>query len=509
MTAVDNTGTVLYRYLRTLSVRVSRSTVHRLLDTPVGGSMRGISDALDALHVKNEVYQLPPSPDYFAQLEAPFITMLQADNNPFRVVTKKDDSIVEFENSERLGVDRFLKKWTGTVLFGEVTEETPDDAWCRWKDVGYFLWRRKAVIALILSVVLGISVAWQQNPSHAFTLYLGILAFGIFISTAILYKEQFDDKFLDRFCHIGQAIDCNQVLRSKGASIAGVGLGELSLLYFVIQFLFCILCPTDFYGLSLICGAAAFAFTLYSVFYQVFVIRKGCMLCMLVILTVWAGFVLLCTIGRHTPFSVSLFTCSVLFAVGCICLTAGLSIKALHKDRQAKAMLQHRLTGLLTPDAFRCLLLLEASIERPIEVGKALLNRPGEGDRLMIVTNPNCGNCAKVHRQVEELAEFIPLSLLLLTFPGDRMGEYIAQTVIAAYLTDGWQKAVSLLGEWFRDRRISEADRYPVTPEAEQIWREQQEYCTKQGIDKTPATMTAGHYTPEVYPLDVLRYVLT
>lgn len=55
MTAVDHTGTVLYHYLRALSVKVSRSTVHRLLDTPVGNSMRGISDALDALHIKSGI----------------------------------------------------------------------------------------------------------------------------------------------------------------------------------------------------------------------------------------------------------------------------------------------------------------------------------------------------------------------------------------------------------------------------------------------------------------------
>lgn len=49
MTEVDNTNTVLYHYLRTLFVKVSRSTVHRLLDTPVGDSMRGISDAWKTL----------------------------------------------------------------------------------------------------------------------------------------------------------------------------------------------------------------------------------------------------------------------------------------------------------------------------------------------------------------------------------------------------------------------------------------------------------------------------
>lgn len=52
MIEVDNTSIVLYHYLRTLSVKVSRSTVHRLLDTPLGDSIRGISDALDILHVK-------------------------------------------------------------------------------------------------------------------------------------------------------------------------------------------------------------------------------------------------------------------------------------------------------------------------------------------------------------------------------------------------------------------------------------------------------------------------
>lgn len=54
MTGADNISVVLYCYLRTLSVKVSRDTVHRLLSTPLGGGMRGISDALDALHIKND-----------------------------------------------------------------------------------------------------------------------------------------------------------------------------------------------------------------------------------------------------------------------------------------------------------------------------------------------------------------------------------------------------------------------------------------------------------------------
>lgn len=92
MMTVNDTGIVLYRYLRALSVKVSRGTVHRLLDTPAGNSLRGISDALDALRIKNEVYRLPPSEDYFAQVDAPFITMLQKGKNPFYMTAKRTTS---------------------------------------------------------------------------------------------------------------------------------------------------------------------------------------------------------------------------------------------------------------------------------------------------------------------------------------------------------------------------------------------------------------------------------
>lgn len=88
MTGADNISVVLYCYLRTLSVKVSRDTVHRLLSTPLGGGMRGISDALDALHIKNEVFRLL-SRDYFLKLETPFITMLEVDKKIFLCCDEK------------------------------------------------------------------------------------------------------------------------------------------------------------------------------------------------------------------------------------------------------------------------------------------------------------------------------------------------------------------------------------------------------------------------------------
>lgn len=47
MTDMDYTMNILNRYLKELSIKVSYGRIKELLDTPMGCSIRGISDALD------------------------------------------------------------------------------------------------------------------------------------------------------------------------------------------------------------------------------------------------------------------------------------------------------------------------------------------------------------------------------------------------------------------------------------------------------------------------------
>lgn len=59
MPGIDYTAYILYRYLKELSVRISSGSIRRSLNTPMGNTLRGISDALDEFHIEHEVYQLP------------------------------------------------------------------------------------------------------------------------------------------------------------------------------------------------------------------------------------------------------------------------------------------------------------------------------------------------------------------------------------------------------------------------------------------------------------------
>ena len=391
MLGVDNTSEVLYHYLRALHVKVSTMTVHRLLDTPLGNSMRDISDALDSLHVSNAAYQLPK--EYLDELEAPCIVIMNDNDSPFCLIEKIEETHITLSHSQRLRVSKqqFLQKWTGTVLVGEVTESTIQEKNCKLKDIAMWIQRHQLLLAGIIAILL-ILYSTKRNYSTGISLYLVTLCTGLLISSAILYKETANSRFLHRFCHIGKTIDCNEVLHSKGSHIIGMGLGELSLLYFSALLLFTLICPHEFYCISIICSIIAIGFTLYSVIYQLFIIRKGCMLCMLINLIVWSSCVILYIQKGQFNKEFSLSAMLSFTAIACICLTGWLQIKALLKIKEEGKQFKVQFSNLLNPDNFQKLLFAETQIGAMVNKEIALHNQISSTTQLMIVTNPNCKN---------------------------------------------------------------------------------------------------------------------
>ena len=401
--------------------------------------------------------------------------------------------------------EAFLQQWNGGVLISEVTEATRQDRWYAVKNGCDVLLRHKLPVAFIFLFLLGLghteSVLWLYD----ITLWMGAFA-----SAAILYKEWVDNRFLHRFCHIGQAVDCNAVLRSKGSRFMGIGLGELSLFYFATLLLFSGSHPQGFYGLAVCCGMVALACTVYSVVYQVFVVRKGCMLCMAVNASVWLNSLVLYGLysreGMQLSFSLPDWVVLALSAG--IVLGIGLSVKQWIKTEQAHRLLQARYAELLQPDAFQALLALQPALGILPEKGLCMCNGVEGTNEVLIVTNPTCKNCARLHPQLRELAAQVPVSLLLLTFPQDGMGQRVAQTVLAAYRTQGWDKAFDLLSQWYDTGKLP-VDTVQATEEDVERWKQQQLYAYRHQLTRTPSLMVDGHYVPEVYKVRDLRYVLT
>lgn len=513
MTEVENTTVVLHRYLRTLSVRVSRGSVSRLLAHPLGSSMRGISDALDALRVRNEVYQLP-SRDYFRQLPVPFITMQQVERNAFCLVARVTDSTVEYSNATgrhlHASLETFLQTWSGAVLVAEAAADTRQETCFRLKDLFYFWGQYKAVVALVLVVVGAfLHAVHSLGGVPAYWAYLATLAPGIFTAAAILYKEQVDSGFLERFCRIGKAVDCNRVLHSRGSKFLGRSLGELSLLYFFTLYFYSAFCPADFYVVSSGCCLLAVAFTLYSVCYQLAVLRRACLLCMAVCLLVWGNAVCLFLLGETLTTDISVLSCVSFVVIGCVSLTLILGFSEKQATESKLRDREERYATLLRPDVFRKLLELQPSIAGNIPL-ELTINNNVEGDnRLLLVSNPNCKNCARTHRTLKELATQVPISILLTTHPKDEKGKQVVRSVLAAYQEEGWNKAMELLDAWFEKQKIEAYRDVDETSEADEIRKRQMVYCWRQKLFQTPAIYCQRYAFPNVYALSDIKYLLT
>lgn len=510
MLGADNaTSEVVHHFLRSLTVKVSRTTVCRLLDSPLGNTMQGISDALNALHVNNVVYQLQPK--YLEKLHGPFITQLETSHSTFCLVEKiePDRLIITTAEVSHMPISRklFAHQWTGTVLFGETTSKTVCESHCLLSNIHYMCRQHRILIAGIISVLLVFSSIWSRNYPTGLPLYLSALVCGILISTIILYREMVDNHFLHRFCHIGKVIDCNEVLKSKGANIAGIGIGELSWMYFTTMFFFTAVCPKEFHLLAALSVFIAIAFTLYSVIYQIFFIRKACLFCMLTTFSVWLTAVALYIIRNNFEWRFSIRILFSMIAVSTICVIFWIQAKALVSSDKEKHFLKNKLSGLLNPITFQKLLALKPKVRTMIHPDIALHNSADSTkDRLMVVVNPNCKACAKVHRHIREISADISISLVIYT--NDRLSVHIAQTILSAYLSEGWDRAIYLLEVWFEVQEIPDVEKYELNDTAQLLWRQQQEYCERNNISHTPAVIINGHYMPSVYQLEELKYLL-
>ena len=224
---------------------------------------------------------------------------------------------------------------------------------------------------------------------------------------------------------------------------------------------------------------------------------------------VWGSAVALYILKNDFVMELSLSSLFAFVVIGYICLIFELQLRAIQTGEKERITLKKYFGSLLNPETFQILLALKPQIGKMVSRDIALHNQKEGSNELMIVTNPNCKNCASVHRHMVEIASSVPVSLVLVTFPNDRLGEEIAQIIIAAYYVVGWDRAIELLGEWYENRHMEDAGIYSITAEVRDVWTKQQIYCREQKISKTPSVIVNKHYVPEVYPLSDLRYVLT
>lgn len=506
MPEFDHTTYILYRYLKELSVKISYGSIKRSLNTPMGNTLRGISDALDKFHIKHEVYQLPAT--YLEKLESPFIAVLP--NGHFCMVKdikeKKLTLISDKGKKSVLSLDFFLTIWKGTILIIDPSQKVQQESYYRIKQIAGYFNKYKCLIVLCLAGIIYLLTNHANRGEMLFNLMIWI---GWMVSVGIIYKEYYNESFLQRFCKIGDVVDCNEILHSKAATGAGgiISLGEIALLYYSTLFLYTAFHDPQYITIWTLGTAIAVIFSVWSVVYQVFIAKKLCMLCTLLDIVIGVQAVIIVYSCKNSvSFELSWSSVALLLLVAGLCYAGWYSLKEIiNTSYQALQLKEQKEAMLSYPDLLDILLHREVQIPNA-DTAITMHNERQDGKRIQIIINPHCKHCAKHHKEWLRLET--PVNVLFSISDKNAQDRKVALAVISCYIKHGFQQAMYLLGEWFdrHDPNLIEQD--PFAPQAEQILEAQQVYCKKIHLQHTPFITIDERKMPGIYTLEDLHYVL-
>lgn len=405
---MDQTYHILKDLLRELGVKVPNSIIRHQLETPVGNTMRGISDALDSLNIENSVYQLPK--EYLKELDYPYIMVLPNQKETFVIVTNDEER------------DAAIPGWDGVVLAAQKTEKTP---------IYKYVWFRNIIesivnhqLFLIISFLIVVYFIFFK-PTFFFMSHAILSGLGLWISTMLLEKEYLGEKH-EKFCKTGKVIDCEKVLNSKGSQFFGVfKMSDLAFLFYSTLWLLFLIANDNWQGCSFTFLLIGCVFTLYSVIYQTIVIRKACLYCMTINIIVWLDTMIFIlnnqTINLHKHYFYILS--------GCVAYMLWLFVSRYLALTAQNTSLKSKVSALYNRDLFDWLISKERQID-DVDDKYADVGGEDNGDVITMFVHPNCKNCKRVYQYIPELRKNTIVKTVSLASNDAELHEYCKRNKI-------------------------------------------------------------------------------
>lgn len=484
-------------------------------------SLHSITGVLDHFNIENIAAQVPVEMEILAQLPDCFIAQIKTGEGMGLVlVEKKEQNFLihkESKRTEKVSESAFLEMFTGIILAVEKSEEEKRSS---FENKG-ILKNSVLGISILLAGFLFLSV----KPTLITGLYFLLSIIGVLISIAILKQELgIQSTIGDAFCSSNsEKKDCDAVLSSKGAMIGkGLKLSDASLIYFLGLTLatFLLFIRKSDPGILFFISAFAFPVVLYSVYYQYFVVKKWCFLCLSIaaVLVIQAGMLLF--IENPVFFSSlnSLLLTGLSFAVvvsswvfikpGYVEMLEGRKTKlAYHKFKRNYTLFSKLLKG--SP---------KISTTIP-NISEIIFGNEASNLEIVIVTNPFCGHCKPVHTIIEEILKQYPQQVkIIIRFNVDTENKEhdifkITSTLLKIYLQKEKETCLLAMNEIYNklspEKWLAKwEDSNPDDRTCIEALKMQKEWCGEHKINFTPEILVNGYSYPKEYERADLTYFI-
>ncbi|PLK46122.1 vitamin K epoxide reductase family protein [Emticicia sp. TH156] len=518
----DNAVAATYLYLKSIGAKVTAETVEETLKNhPDYPSLLATSDALNEWHIENVALQIKP--EQIAALPVPFLTHLYLEGGIFALVKDVKDDAVEWIHPKQ-GIKRekkqdFLRKWNGVALMAETTEASGEKNYDENRKKEFIENLRIPTLLIGTSLLIiglfiySFTTDWHYNALLA-TKFTGVIISGLLLWQGI----DKNNPFINSLCQAGGKANCNAILSSNAAQVTSwLSWAEVGFFYFAGGFIALLINPASVFLLWAV-GATALVYTIWSVYYQAFVAKQWCPLCLAIQSLFIIEFLLhikfLPQLKLHFANIVFTDIAAVLYGLAAAVLVWLFLKPLIQKSHQVSPLKNDLRRFKNNPDLFLSLLQKQPEMPFvPLNMDTIMVGNPNAEHTITMVTNPFCQPCAKTHKIVEELLftnQNLKCQVIFLAsnHKDDKRG--IVARIILSLPKD---QQANALHQWYEneERNIEKWQTQLGTignEKTENIIEQHKTFCEVAKVEATPTLYLDGYKLPQQYRLTDLKGIL-
>lgn len=451
----------LFRYLEEEKINVSKSEfLFQIQSHPHYPNLVSVTDTLSFFNIASAVLSIEEHK--MELLPNHFIALLEIENNQPQFYFVKSKNAVYFciqdKKEIRLCKEELMLKWRKIVILAEKSENNI----IKKRNIDKRIW-----VLYFICIIFLLLTLTQFKISILTYFFLIFPTLGTLLSIAAL-KDLFgiESEFLDRLCYINNSINCSTVVKSDRWKVFEIlNFSDLSLIFFVTQFFcFYIFVLTGNFSTYFIIQKTllicAFPVILISVYYQKFIAKKWCTVCLIIIALVFFESLYLTQLTK--PFYN--FQPKLLIQYGFIASITTLSWFLLKKTLKSQKkteelnIIANRFAR--NYKVFKNNLLASTQIEKnetKIEENIVLGNTEALL-KIKFITSPFCNFCSDSYAVIKDIIHkysdkvCIDVHFNFDIKNSDEKSKRVHQELVSIYLKHGQSSFIEALNQWYKHK---------------------------------------------------------
>ncbi len=519
---------LLFQFFKLKDIPVTHTSLKTIVFYPEYPSLSALSDFLDMYFVPNMAVKITqkelteiPYPA-FAQMQQEELVLIKTfENQQVTYFTETQGFITE-------NIADFSKKWTGKALLAEPNEASAEPNYKENKQQQTFQNLENIIlyVSLVILLIVGVFLIRDNKQVGIFTGLLSSVVLGLVASVFLLINEFGKlPKIVAQMCHIGKETDCNAITKSAQAKLLGwLSWSEIGFLYFSGTFLVLLLAffankINDVTSILFILSALTLPYTLFSVYYQAFIVKKWCPLCLVVLLMLWSNtsFLSLSIESFNLKSFNTDFQGFMLILVGFLLpilawfVAKPFIIKNKKTDNLELALQKYQRNTALFASFLQT--------QKTVEIGRLsreiILGNPDASTTLLSVCNPFCKPCTSAHKEIDNLVKHFEDVRFIVRFVVDNDLNSMPNKVLRHILSlenDILHKAIH---SWFELPNYEVwSNKYPIdktslnAQNAENLLLEHKNWSNETQIEYTPTIFLNSKELTYPYDFRNLKYHL-